>query len=466
MARTSKGFLVVARKLQEAAELSHDDIRKQLSDALQDLYRGSNQYCYLVDIFGDDSKGEVVYACDGDLLKAPYTMANKPGVRSCSIEIDLAVDVLPKTIYEPEAQETAASESAPVSSVTPAGSMKLVESATFSDEMRLTESAGPQSEYAVKLIAPGKGSSAFYPAEVLKRDGPKTFKAGMHMYWNHQTEAEESARPEGDLSHLAGVLTSNAYYDEAGKKGPGLYAKAKVFADYATQVQEKAPHIGLSIRAVGEAEPGVMKEGRPVLSSFLAGESTDFVTRAGAGGLILTESANAAEENDMDAVQLKEFNDAKAKLALAEAALAANAASLLKVNQRLALGEASRAADRYFGSLQGIAPGIVARVTERVLKGTVPLTEAGELDLVTFNEVLAKETKDETAYISSLTGGARIQGLGVAQAATRTAEQISADEAAAEKEYETAMNSLAEIFVGDEERHKPLREAFVKGRAA
>lgn len=457
MARTSKGFLVLAAKLQEAATaISHADIRKQLSDALNDLYRGTGTYGYLVDVFGDDQAGNVVYSCNDDLMQAPYTISNADGKRACAIDDEQAIEVLPRTVYEPEAAEEAARESVSSATQVSAGSIALVESAAFLDTIRAQESEA-KTDYAIKLIAPGKGSSAFYPAEVLKRDGPTIFKAGTHMYWNHQTAAEESARPEGDLSNLAGVLTSNAYYDESGKKGPGLYAKAKVFSEYAKQVEEKAPHIGVSIRAMGEAESGVMKEGRPVLSRFIAAQSTDFVTAAGAGGLILTEAATAAEETSMDAVQLKEFNDTKAALKLAEA-------SLLKVNQRLALGEAARAADRYFGTLQGIAPGIVSRVTERVLKGTVPLTEAGELDLKKFEEALAEETKSETAYISSLTGGARIQGLG--PVAAPTAEQLAEADKDHDKHYQESMGRLAGELFGTEDPNKRSRDLFIQGRAA
>ena len=143
------------------------------------------------------------------------------------------------------------------------GGLRLVESAATLEAIRLTEA---KADYEIKLIAPGKGSSAFYPAEVLKRDGPKVFGAGTHVYLNHATAAEEAARPEGDVRNLAGVLTTAAEYREAHAKGPGLYARMKVFADHATTVEEKAPHVGMSIRASGVAESGgKLREGVPVL---------------------------------------------------------------------------------------------------------------------------------------------------------------------------------------------------------
>ncbi len=140
----------------------------------------------------------------------------------------------------------------------------------------------------LKLIAPGWGASGYYPAETLRRDGPKTFKAGTKMYWNHPTMAQESERPEGDLRDLAAVLVSDARWEESGAAGPGLYADAKVFGDYAPAVEELAPHIGVSIRASGRAATGEA-EGRqgPIINALTVGRSVDFVTEPGAGGRIV-----------------------------------------------------------------------------------------------------------------------------------------------------------------------------------
>ncbi len=183
--------------------------------------------------------------------------------------------------------------------------LKLVESAAMSETIALREA---KSDYEIKLIAPGKGSSAFYPAEVLKRDGPKVFKAGTHIFTNHPTAAEEAARPEGDVRNLAGVLTSNAVYHESHTKGPGLYGRIKVFADHAQMVEEKAAHVGLSIRASGIAESGAGRDGVPILKSLTAAHSIDVVTRAGAGGMILTEADRVKGATQM--TMTNEINEA------------------------------------------------------------------------------------------------------------------------------------------------------------
>ncbi len=141
---------------------------------------------------------------------------------------------------------------------------------------------------ALRLIGPGWGSSGFYPVETLRRDGPMAFKAGTKMYWNHPTMAQESERPEGDLRDLAAVLVSDARWEEAGQAGPGLYADAKVFGDYAKAVEELAPHIGVSIRASGRAMTGEA-EGRQgsIINAITAARSVDFVTEPGAGGRVV-----------------------------------------------------------------------------------------------------------------------------------------------------------------------------------
>ena len=101
------------------------------------------------------------------------------------------------------------------------------------------------------------------------------------MYLNHPTAAEESAPPEGDVKNLAGVLTGNAYYLESHAKGPGLYGRMKVFADHRQLVEEKAAHVGMSIRAAVWREANKQHDGLPILKELTSAESVDVVTRSG-----------------------------------------------------------------------------------------------------------------------------------------------------------------------------------------
>jgi hypothetical protein len=211
----------------------------------------------------------------------------------------------------------------------------LVEGARFLDQPELREATS--TDYPIKLIAPGRGSSGYYSETVLKNAADsKIFKAGTQMFWNHDTDAEESARPEGDLNRLAAVTTTDATWDESGRDGPGLYARAKVFSDYADQIREKGPHIGLSIRAGGDRDESQKgPDGKPrVITALRNAMSVDFVTKAGRDGKIFTEGATS-ESNTGDSMTKEEVQ------ALLKEALAPVQTTLTDTQTKLteALGE-------------------------------------------------------------------------------------------------------------------------------
>ncbi|MDF5758604.1 hypothetical protein [Spongiactinospora sp. TRM90649] len=147
----------------------------------------------------------------------------------------------------------------------------------------------------IRLIDAGWGSSGYYSREVLERAAKAgVFGAGMHMYLDHPTVTEQAERPERSVRDLAAVLTGPAVYDQG-----GLYAEAQVFAPFQQVLAEQAEHIGVSIRAVGTAEPGEAEGRRGMLITELTeGVSVDFVTAAGRGGQIVEvlESARALTE--------------------------------------------------------------------------------------------------------------------------------------------------------------------------
>lgn len=134
------------------------------------------------------------------------------------------------------------------------------------------------------IAADVQGSSGFYPADVLMRDGPLAFPAGTHVYLDHPTETEEKERPERGVLEMAGVLLDDARFEEA-PDGRGLFAQVQFFEDVRQQIQQRAPHVGMSIRAAGEVEESTA--GR-IVRSISEGISVDVVTRAGAGGRLVT----------------------------------------------------------------------------------------------------------------------------------------------------------------------------------
>ena len=516
--KLTEAHVKALKALTEAAtELSHSDIHRALGDQLNDQHPG--EYCYVMDTYGDDQSGDVVYQHGGQVYKAPYTLGTSNGKRTAEIDEDSKLNVVPRTVYDEEADDDdsyASMEStrketklytslptyerfiskserdgadaadfagkgksypilkpgdvmAAVRSMGRAGSdnvgtstlksniikiakkkgwtkylpkawqggtessatndngktteglrnakgeLVLVESAATLDVIKLIEA---KADYEIKLIAPGKGSSAFYPKEVLQRDGPKVFKAGTHVYLNHPTAAEEAQRPEGDVKNLAGVLTSDAAYSESHAKGPGLYARMKVFADHAQTVEAKAPHVGMSIRASGKAESRQMKDGLPVLTELTSAESVDVVTRAGAGGMILSESATGAANNgeiEMTAQEVQKLVEAGVRKATLPDTARREGLALL---EGVKLPDAAK-----------------TRIVERAVKA-VDLDK--DFDAKAFGEVIAKEAKAEAEYLATVMPGAgRVLGMGAAPIEVKPKEAKTAKKAEKETRRET-----------------------------
>lgn len=94
----------LAERFQEAVtQLSQNDVCKGLQDCLNDMYPG--QYAHVCDVFGDDESGDVVYYCGGQYMRAPYTMGMVDGKRAHEIDTEDAENVLPRTVYDSEADE-------------------------------------------------------------------------------------------------------------------------------------------------------------------------------------------------------------------------------------------------------------------------------------------------------------------------------------------------------------------------
>lgn len=276
--------------------------------------------------------------------------------------------------------------------------LKLRETTGWADDtLQLLESIGGTQEMEAKIIAPGKGSSAFYPAEVLQRDGPKVFKKNTQVFINHATRTEEAERPEGDWHKLVGALSTDAEWKESHPKGAGLYAKVKFASEQAPLIREKAPYSGMSIRANGIAESGQKRDGLPVLKEFTSVDSVDIVTKAGAGGMLLTESAhnsNSGQEAEMTAEEVKK---------LVESATKPFREKALKADAR----------EKAFELLEAVTLPKEAktRIVERVISD-LGLTE--EFDEKAFAKAVAKEAKAEGEYLAAITGSGRVIGMGAA----------------------------------------------------
>lgn len=147
---------------------------------------------------------------------------------------------------------------------------------------KLTESTTTKGRWRIQLIeADVQGSSGYYPASVLERDIARAFPAGTQVYLDHPTESEEMERPERSVRDLVGVLVGDSWY-ENGSDGHGGFGNVQVFPNFKESVEAWAPYVGMSIRATG-----LINEAGHV-TELIRGESVDIVTRAGAGGRLVT----------------------------------------------------------------------------------------------------------------------------------------------------------------------------------
>jgi hypothetical protein len=158
----------------------------------------------------------------------------------------------------------------------------------------------------MQIISPGWGSSGYYgPAVLEQAAADNVIPAGTHMYADHPTEEEATARPGRSIKDLISVTTTDARLataeDVAGGADPGaLVAEIRVASPYRELIDDLGSDIGVSIRgdatdiSIGEAEG---RNGR-IIEGLAHVSSVDWVTRAGRGGRVLQvlESARLLAE--------------------------------------------------------------------------------------------------------------------------------------------------------------------------
>jgi len=160
-------------------------------------------------------------------------------------------------------------------------------------------------EVTVTVIRPGFNTSKkrFYPHETLARDY-KVFE-GLKMFADHQTAAEERARPERSIRSWVGSIKS-VFVDEGGS----IKARATIHAPWfkETLANLKASgsltEMGTSIVAAGQGyKTEVEGHKTDFIERLVHGRSVDFVTYPGAGGMVeCYESAQPEDEYDVDVV--------------------------------------------------------------------------------------------------------------------------------------------------------------------
>ena len=280
----------------------------------------------------------------------------------------------------------------------------------------------------VRIIGPGQGSSAYYEAEQLKRD-MHVFSKGTQVFLDHPGRREESDRPERSIRDLCGVTTDDPVWEDAGAAGPGPYTSVKVFSPYRQEIEEKGPHIGVSIIANGTVVPKKIN-GKTirVAEKFTSGRF-DFVTAAGAGGKVvpLTEAARSAVDEYVEAfladhpqesessesarTQFVEWASGRSQASPIEEEdmaqveeLTKEKEALLAENKRLAealvLKEAGEIVEAALAKTKDL-PDVARDRLREALKVQAPLKE-DRLDKEALEAVVAEAVKAEMAYIASL----------------------------------------------------------------
>lgn len=352
-------------------------------------------------------------------------------------------------------------------SMQPDTSKESADIAIDGEFVKLREGAvGQDGKAYVKLIAPGWGSSGYYSKEMLQRDGPKVFTKGLKNYWNHPTATEEATRPEGDLNGVASVLSEDAHWEDNDKDGPGLYSMVDVQPHYRGPVDSLAKHMGMSIRAHGSAKEGSVggRKGT-IIEKLTRAQSVDYVTEPGAGGKVLQlfEAARASKviegEDDMDEAAVQR---------LIERAVSPLQAENKKLHERLiVVTEAPRILHATL-AVVNLPAASAKRISERCL-ADIPMKD-GKLDEAAFKTLIEAQVKDEGTFLSELTGGRFVVGMGTAAPSTDPKVREAQAEAF-EADLDETFKDMADTMVipiggDDKDARKARRKLMREGRAA
>jgi hypothetical protein len=178
------------------------------------------------------------------------------------------------------------------------------------------------------------------------------------MYVDHPTPDEEAARPERSLRDLGARVATTPVYE-----GDGLYANIEVFPHVAPLIESLAETIGLSVRGEGTARFGEVagRQGM-IIESLDRGTSVDFVTKAGAGGKLvsLLESARAIAIGE--ARNIGAWLESRLHLELTELADNMYGAGNLTRDERITLSSAiGDALQAYTARIEADAPQLFQR---------------------------------------------------------------------------------------------------------
>lgn len=202
------------------------------------------------------------------------------------------------------------------------------------------------------------GSSGFYSRKVIERDGPKTWPKGTAVFMDHPGEAESYDRPERSVRDLVGRIASTPAYES-----DGLYSDIEFYSWAAPVIAEMASDVGLSIRAYAEGQQGEAA-GRKgtVITALHEGLSVDVVTKAGAGGKLMSLLESARRQKIEEAANIGQWIESRLHLALTQYADDMFGDGRLTREERIALsGAVGDALVAFAATLEQSAPQLYER---------------------------------------------------------------------------------------------------------
>ena len=195
----------------------------------------------------------------------------------------------------------------------------------------------------------------------------------------------------------------------------------------------------MSIRASGIAESGAQRNGKPVLKELTSAESVDVVTRAGAGGLILTEAARPnSQEVDMTEQQITALVESAVTKAVA-----AVQSPVKALEARALKGDAVLEANRILSSMS-LHEAFKNEVVQNVCRD-IPVKE-GQLDTEKFTELVNAEAKRMGALAAQFSGGGRVIGMGASAPPEADPAKVAEARKRAEEETKSLLEAEEDAF--------------------
>ena len=305
------------------------------------------------------------------------------------------------------------------------GGLRLVESAACLESIVLREAKGrlrnqtDRSRQRFERVLPGRSAEA-------RRT--EVFKAGTHVYVNHPTFAEEAARPEGDVKKLAGAPHHGRGVPRIARERPWPVCAHESFQPITARWSKRRPTpCRHEHSSPGRCRIRQKQRRRSGSLELTSAESVDVVTRAGAGGMILTEAARTANSQGDDMSE-----DEKKRL--------------FEAARIVEQGHAREVATQALSDVSLIEAG-KSRVIDTVIRMGLPMKD-GVLDQAKFVETVKAEAVREGAYLASLLGTG-VRGMGSAPASVTLTEKEQKQARKAEKRLQEAANSVFSDLTGD-----------------